>query len=488
MDRQKCFLLLCCFAVSILCPLVGLCQTINPIDYGFLNAKTGVERYQVLLKCHKAALPHGRRVCYKGLKRIEIEIPENAQSIPLTSYTDFSGVTIVVKNTKKSLPLFTLSDRLVPLDTIYGEDIDRGEYTGYDNLRKGLYLLVVTDQNPWISNRKGYDYGTIRRDAFVVSNGRTCMRPISSYKTQATKPKAYYCPVDKKKKIIKNLTFIRAAGSTEITKLFVIQNQYNLVVSNVTIKTPDDGKLYGDAAIQLGNCVKVELNDITVNGTYSQRDKFGYGLSLGNVSNLTIKRMYAKSKWGVFGNNNIKDVVLKDCDINRFDIHCYGRDVKAIRCEFSEQYNQFSSFFGTLEYDKCSFTNFVPVLMESSFNAYTPFDIIWKNCTFCVGKRNNYLITLFGVPEAKNERLELRRKCLPNVYIKKCSVYLSEDVEQWYLIETGGLYCQDSFDYVSNIILKNIKVYNSANKSFGLFSEDVKTTNPLKTVVNIHER
>jgi hypothetical protein len=312
------------------------------------------------------------------------------------------------------------------------------------------------------------------------------MRPISYYGTDSSRPTAKYCKVSGKKKVVKNVTLTRTADSTEKTYLLRIVNQYNVEISNITINTPDNTDLYGDIAIQMGNCVKVVLKDIKINGTYSKIDKFGYGVSLGNISDLCIKRMYARAKWGVFGNNCICDATLTDCDVNRFDIHCYGRNVKAVNCNFKDGYNQFSSVYGTISFNHCTFTNYVPLLMESSFNAYTPFDVQWNKCTFNLRGKKNYLITLFGVPEAYNERNELKRKCLPNITIKDCTINLADDVDKWYLIETDGNRYKDTFDYISDITVKKVHVNNGKGKVFTLYSEKMKMTNKIRTNIDIN--
>jgi hypothetical protein len=38
--------------------------------------------------------------------------------------------------------------------------------------------------------------------------------------------------------------------------------------------------------------------------------------------------------------------------------------------------------FGTVLFDGCRFTDFVPVLLEPTYNAYTPFTLVFKDCTF----------------------------------------------------------------------------------------------------------
>ena len=53
-----------------------------PLDYGLAQAKTGIERYRILLTTHKLALEKGLTVDYTGIKELDIEIPIDGCSIP----------------------------------------------------------------------------------------------------------------------------------------------------------------------------------------------------------------------------------------------------------------------------------------------------------------------------------------------------------------------------------------------------------------------
>lgn len=456
------------------CSITNGMQIVNPIDYGFRTAKNGEEMYYVLLNCHQDAVKRNCGVSYAGIEEIILEIPQDAKPIPLTYFTDFAGVRLVVKNTSKNLELFCISKKLSTINDIKGTDIDRGNLSEYPELRMGRKLLVIEDENPWVENRKGYDYGAIRKDIMLVNDGRASNRPIMSYDNPASKPKVQYRDVDDEKTILKNIIFKRSAESTQKTMLVELKNLYVIEITNVLIETPNNDEIYGDAAIQIRNCIDVTLNDITIKGTYSLINHFGYGVNLNNIYNLKVNRMYARAKWGVFGTNNMNTVTLKDCDINRFDIHCYGRDIKSVNCKFSGLYNQFSSVYGTVFFKKCIFTDFIPVLMEPSYNAYTPYDIVFKNCTFNLTKKRNYIFTFSGLTNVENARPELRKKCMPNIIVRNCTVNIADDVKVWNLVRTGRVDYIGELAYGSLITMKNVKVNGKAE--FVLSTSDLKTS------------
>jgi len=470
---RRSFLLL---LTTFCCYLSGISQarTVTPLQYGLREAQNDIERYEVLLRCHKDAVLNGYSISYKGIDSIRIELPRNYSSIPLTNNVDFSGVTIKVENKQKDGFLFDMRAE-VSYITLTCKEIDAGLFDNHEELRAGQFMLIIEDDKPWCIRKSGTPL--IRKDIILVEDGKAMNKPTMGYSSSSSKPIVKYRKIDNKKKCIKNLIFIRTSSSTRKTYCFEIENQYNIVVSNITITTPQTTELYGDAAIHLDNCAEVTLNDICVNGTYSKTDKFGYGVGMVNIFRLVVNRMYARCNWGVFGSQSLNNVILKNCDINRFDIHCYGRDVKAEKCKFSGLYNQLSSVYGTVMFNKCEFVDFIPLLIESSYNAYTPFDLIWKDCVFHLDEKHNYILTLFGVPAAYNERPELRRKSLPNITMMNCKVFMTETTNEWILVKTGGLYYKEPLDYITSISIKNIKTIGNNTAKFKLFSEEVKTSN-----------
>ena len=63
-------------AMLLCCMVQVFGQTVvNPLDYGLYEAKTGTERYGVLLKCHQDPVNKNAKVTYAGVGSIEIEIP-----------------------------------------------------------------------------------------------------------------------------------------------------------------------------------------------------------------------------------------------------------------------------------------------------------------------------------------------------------------------------------------------------------------------------
>lgn len=465
--------------VLYLLPLSLAAKIVTPLEYGLNDANSGEERYYALKRCHEDAVKNGYNISYQGIKEIMISIPHDATTLPLPDETDFSGVKMVIDNHTKHFRLYSMQGTSEVIEIVNNKTIDSGDYSSNEMLSRGLKVVFLQDETPWINTRLGYNSSEVykRKDIIVVKNGKAMNKPIMPYDNANSKPKVWYSSFTANKKVIKNMEFIRTASSTFITSPLALRFMYNVEISNITVETPKESSIEsGDACFIIEDCARITMNNIKIDGTYSTPKLTGYGIRLLNVYDIRINKLSAHGGWGIFGNYNVNQVTLKDCDVNRFDVHYYGKDIKSVNCIYRDLYNQFASVYGDVIFKNCEFINTIPVLMESSFNAFTPFNLIWKNCTFHLTKNKNYLITLFGVPEPYNERPELRRKCLPNITIKKCKIYLDDDVEKWQVVRTQGVAYKDSFDYITDVTINNVKVMSNEEKPFEMYSEELRTT------------
>lgn len=459
-------------------------QILNPLDYGLLEAKSNIERFRVLEACHKDAVKIGANVSYQGIQEITLDIPNGASSIPLAKSTDFCGVRLHVVNQYRDITLFEYvhSKKQISLP---GSVLFKGAKLDHQELRGGMKMLVIQDDSLWVYRRRNKPYGATRRDILLVKDGMVQNNPVVGYNNTASRPSIYLCTTDEKGLNFGNIVLERDSLSTKKTFLARFVNVYNLKLHDITIHTNNSINLYADRAISVENASVLTLDNIRIEGTYSQVGQYGYGIELNNIFDLRINRMYARCEWGVFGCNNINKAVLTDCDINRFDIHCYGRDVKSIRCKYSGLYNQFSSIYGKVEFESCSFSRFYPVLMESSYNAYTPFDISFRKCIFYMTDKTNFLVTLLGLEERHNSRPELFRKSLPNITIQNCQLNYVEFPQnrpfKWFIVNTGNVRYKESLDYISNIKIDGLLVNQPCD--FDIFSSEIRTTTTLNVTI-----
>lgn len=449
---------------------------LSPIDFGLFEAASDTERYDVLYRTHQAAVAAGKNVSYEGIDTLSIEIPQDAHSIPLTQINDFGGLVLYVNNNARTQYVFA---KIGSADTI---ELDTGvlksnDFSSIKQLKKGNIMLFLEDETPWVNTRSGHEYGAMRRDIVLLNKGIPQNEPVASYLTPATKVHFLYREMEKDEFVLQNLTVIRQEEATFKSKVVKIAYQNDVRLSNVEIRTPKSS-LTGDGAITLENCANVLFEDVKINGTYSKSNYYGYGIYMDNVLNSRFVRLYARANWGIFGTNNVNNAVLEDCDINRFDIHCYGKDVTMLRCNFSNLYNQFSSMYGKVVYDGCHFTNFVPVLLEPSYNAYTGFDLVIKNCVFDAAKGRNYLISAGELSGSANPRPELAKKCWPNVTVENLLVSVPDDVENIEVFHPkGDLPKGKTIGYMSRLNVKGLDVsYRGSSHAVNLVLSSSKVT------------
>lgn len=301
---------------------MALGKTVSPIDFGLQNANTGEERFWVLYNTHEMAKKRNWKVSYKGISKIEIDIPSDAISIPLGNKTDFCNVIIVTNNSNKdNYFLFELSQKHTSV-SVPKEVLATYNFRSVPELKRGRKLLIIEDQNVWIDNRIGYNYSIKRKDVLLLNRGHSVNRTIASYDNDFSKPSFYYVDVNKSKKEIKNITLSRTKSSTCKTFLLQVMNMDNVRIEGVQIITPKSSTLVGDLAISVQNSTNVNFKDITIDQTYSLKNSAGYGILIENVYNTSFETVKAETNWGVFGANYVNTISMSNSSVNRFDAHC----------------------------------------------------------------------------------------------------------------------------------------------------------------------
>ena len=247
---------------------------------------------------------------------------------------------------------------------------------------------------------------------------------------------------------------------------------------------PSEGRL----TLNLINGKRLSFKDVTIDGTYSKKDRSGYGILMNNIWNHTVDNLVGKGNWGIYGTNNVNTVLIKNSDINRFDIHCYGRDIRFENTIFRNLYNQFSSVFGVISFSSCRFIDFTPVLIEYSYNTYTPYNLILKNCVWDVTPLHYYMVYAGFVDDSENTRPELVEKCWPDVRIDGLKVNVSKGVPDVYMFFPRGTVSKTCrISHISKININNLKMScddAGSETAFKLTPVDI----PVKNDVVIQER
>lgn len=317
-------------------------------------------------------------------------------------------------------------------------DIDTGNFRHIPELAHGKKLLKVKDLKEWTFRTElgAQPKQFMREDIILIEDGIATNTPIAPYDTPTTAINYEHCDITNDTPVImENLTFLRDAGMTDAVGLISMAWQNDVTFRNIhisffnsiTTSTPA-----GDYAFNIYYCTNVTFENVTIDQTFSKPRNSGYAFYMQALYNVTFRNCTAFGNWGVIGSFDLNRVYLENCRLNRFDIHCYGKDVKCTNCTFENtltyvndqgalvdnpnRYNQFSSFYGTLHFQNCTFNNFYPVLLEPSYHTYTGFDLVMENCTMTPNPAS--AIVLAGFLESGGcRRTEFHKTCWPNIHI-----------------------------------------------------------------------
>ena len=463
-------LMIFCLVLALLCSDCSVFQKsgqnhqmVSPCEFGLREAKTDIERFYVLLATHKAALERGVDVDYSGIESLNIEIPDKESTIPLGRNTDFKDCVINVRNNIGNIALFSKATSALDIE-LSKKMVDRGEYYSVKPLRKGGSLLILEDKTPWVNNREGHNYPAYRKDVIMVKNGKAQGETIMPYNTHQTLLQCSYIPITESSVHIQNVVINRTKDSKSKTYCFRIRGQYNVHLDNITVNTPDGMGLWGDGVFMVSDCVDVFCNKIVINGTYSLKDKYGYGFDLNNVNGFYLSDSFGHGNWGIFGTNNIQRLKVRNSDLNRVDIHLYGRDVSISDCKLSNGYNQFSGVYGDVLLERCSFERFTPIINGTSYNAYVPYNLHFVDCVWNVAESNNTFITIGFLKDEINPREELSKKHWPNIVVDRLTVNIQGNVKSINLIQLGsGVTYKQPVGYMSEVVLKHV-LFNYLDK------------------------
>lgn len=430
-----------------------------------------------------------------GYGIVFFEIPPDGRPIKSPRQIDFNGWTIQVKNTIKSFGLFDLERRdaqgnAVNLKGIHitKSDIDAGDFRACPELANGRKLLIVKDEKEWTYRTDSNNQVSFpREDAILIVDGKAVNKPIAPYDTPSSAISYHYYDLDNDVPIrFSNLTFKRDVTSTFPTNLVFIQGYNDVLIENITIGFTDNS-ITGhtatglDRCINVFNCSNVKLRDININGTYSASNTAGYGFYLQTVFNLSLYNVNGQAMWGVTNMFNINRMYLNHCTLNRLDIHCYGRDIRCYDCTFENtiinnpnKYNQFSSIFGTLYYESCIFKNFLPVLFESSYHAYSGFDLVIDSCVLDGYHTDNAIIKAGYIEDKADMRPEFQKTEWPNIHIINLKMININNVTQQTLFK---LYSEPV-----NPSINTIGYITQATVSYGKWTDKDKIKYPTVTV------
>ena len=303
----------------------------NYLTYEMFGAKgDGVTDDSEAIKlCHEQANLSGLNVRANSSKYL---ISSN-KNIPIKTNVDWNNCTFLVDENENNF-IF----HIAPNKSNYSISLttEIGTKTNFIEELSGVKRCILAVEN---SNKKQYirygvnsDTGQNQKDLTIVSNGYVETNFVWDFDTITT---ANVYPIDESTIEIKNATFISKANTSMddsyikngilISRSNVIINNVNHILDSDIAGRPNEGFyffyytsniLFKNSNVYPRTCRK-NITDTAIIGTYD--------IGVYNCCNITFDSIEGfsldESKWGIMGGNYIKNLTVKNSNVNRIDCH-----------------------------------------------------------------------------------------------------------------------------------------------------------------------
>ena len=194
--------------------------------------------------------------------------------------------------------------------------------------------------------------------------------------------------------------------------------------------------------IHANNCVNVKILDCELhNGKYSKDGRATYDMKLDGIVNaycykITSKNIDDRNRWGAIATNNSKDIIFKDCVLNRIDAHRGIYNLTVEGCNIGIKGFQVVGQ-GILNILDTTVDSDIFIRLRSDYGSFWNGNINIIRCTYnCKGQGNyakfiraqaSYDKVLKELEEDKLILHDFGYDCrLPNIYIEDLTVNLNK--------------------------------------------------------------
>lgn len=320
--------------------------SIRVTDYG-AKGDGATDDGEAILKAHQAANNLGVPVFYPKATYFIKDVDE----IPVTTSIDFGGSTIIYDVTSNpTQDLYVVQpDQYQNLSSSLAQQLSGKIKTDIHNVQElrgyGNQLVRVTDTSTKIGIRYGInaDSGINKSDIFCVDNYGNILDPIMFDYSNITTVEMWN--ISDKRITIKNGTFIERGVNEYVpsspsnpwqSKGFLV-NRSKTDLINLTHKVETPSRF---SVSTYGFFHHLKCSDVKVINCTGQARPFQFinGIPAGTydiftswVNNITYDNFTSETLgddlWGIMGGNQMKNVIVKNSKINRFDTHIPSQNI-----------------------------------------------------------------------------------------------------------------------------------------------------------------
>lgn len=322
---------------------------ITPDDYGAVG--DGVTNDTVALKnMFDAANTSGKPVIFPEKKRYVVD---DSEEINIMVDTDFNFCEFII-NQESNGSIFTIVDPDTAQFTITASNLTRRSVN--DNR---LYKKSFTIQSPVLLGTTEGGAPCYYKGCFVTDQNGNFTNTEFVCTIQAGTYNIVNCQdADKPFITVKNGVVNYNQPNNTVSPTFISVLRNNVTLEGFTIKGKYNNTNFGDEVFNCNNTSNVTFKNIAGNNPNGPGS--GYLVACYTSTNVVVDSVVTQGLYGTswfdFGSDEIANLVMKNCNMNRFDCHYfYQGNITVKNCVL--QLASWSIGNGTMTFEDCTFIN-----------------------------------------------------------------------------------------------------------------------------------
>lgn len=323
-------------------------------DFG-AKAEEGYDDYNVIKETHAFANENNYEVKAEEGKNYHIYRLDETEPITIQTNTDWNNANIIIhdegindKNTR-NYAIFqiksNISDTIIrDNETLKNIEVNKQtkkikELAGYGEC---LCIVYNSDKKQYIRSGGNQNSGASQEDIFKIDNEGNVLNEIQWDFEKVTWIRLIKIPDETI--TIENGNFITILPENDYEQASgyfnrnIICNRSNTIIKNIKHNVDNTQRLagpyFGFLRISFATDIIIE-NSSLYSHKYSQ--KSNYDLILEHSANITIDKVISNDiediyRWGITGTNYTKDIIYKDCVLNRIDSHTGVHNLSIENC------------------------------------------------------------------------------------------------------------------------------------------------------------